>query len=85
MLGDEYIAQHVLQGYRDYLEQTSYKVYMSNLTKGIASALTGAEIATSWSDILNDLDSSVEPDTQTETEEEIKTRIISKLNRKGDT
>ena len=85
MLGDEYISQHVLQAYRDYLEQSSYKVYMSSLTKGIATALTGAEIETSWSDILNELDSSVETDTQTETEEEIKTRIISKLNRKGDT
>ena len=29
VLGDEYISQHVLQGYREYLEQTSYKVYMT--------------------------------------------------------
>ena len=80
MLGDEYIAQHVLQAYREYLEQTSYKVYMSNLTKGIATVLTGTEIETSWSDILNELDSSVEPEVQTETEEEIKTRLLAKLN-----
>ena len=85
MLGDDYFSQHVLQSYRDYLEQTSYKVYMSNLTKVVAQTLSGAEIATSWSDILNELDSSVAPDTQTETEEEIKTRIISKLNRKENT
>ena len=80
MLGDDYISQHVLQSYRDYLEQTSYKVYMSNMAKGIASALTGSEIGTSWSDILNELDSSVTPEKQTETEEEVKSRLLAKLN-----
>ena len=80
MLGDEYIAQHILQAYRDYLEQTSYKVYMSNISKGIAQMLTGAEIETSWSDILSDLDSSVTPEKQTESEEEIKSRLLAKLN-----
>ena len=80
MLGDEYISQHILQSYRDYLEQTSYKVYMSNMAKGIASALTGSEIGTSWSDILNELDSSVTPEKQTETEEEVKSRLLAKLN-----
>ena len=80
MLGDDYISQHVLQSYRDYLEQTSYKIYMSNIAKGIASALTGAEIETSWKDILDDLDGSVTPENQTETEEEIKSRLLAKLN-----
>ena len=80
MLGDEYISQHILQSYRDYLEQTSYKVYMSNMAKGIASILSGNEIETSWSDILNDLDGSVTPEKQTETEQEIKSRLLAKLN-----
>ena len=80
MLGDDYISQHILQSYRDYLEQTSYKVYMSNMAKGIASALTGAEIETSWKDIVDDLDNSVAPAQQTETEQEIKTRLLAKLN-----
>ena len=84
MLGDEYISQHVLQAYRDYLEQTSYKVYMSNMARGIASALTGSDIETSWSDILHDLDNSVRPEKQTETEEEVKSRILARLNRKED-
>ncbi len=84
MLGDDYISQHVMQAYRDYLEQTSYKVYMSNMAKGIATALTGHEIETSWSDILHDLDGSVTPENQTETEQEIKTRILAKLNGKED-
>ena len=57
---------------------------MSNMAKGIASALTGTEVETSWSDILNDLDSSVKPGVQTETEEEVKTRILAKLNGKED-
>ena len=80
MLGDEYISQHVLQSYRDYLEQTSYKVYMSNMAQGIASALSGHEITTSWKDILDDLDGSVTPAKQTETETEIKSRLLAKLN-----
>lgn len=80
MLGDEYISQHVLQSYRDYLEQTSYKVYMSNLAQGIASALTGHEIQTSWKDILDELDGSVTPEPKTETEHEIKSRLLAKLN-----
>ena len=80
MLGDEYISQHILQAYRDYLEQTSYKVYMSNMAKGIASALTGSEIETSWKDILDELDGSVVPEKQTETEQEIKSRLLAKLN-----
>jgi hypothetical protein len=84
VLGDEYISQHVLQAYRDYLEQTSYKVYMSNMARGIASALTGSDIETSWSDILHDLDNSVRPEKQTETEEEVKSRILARLNRKED-
>ena len=80
MLGDEYISQHILQSYRDHLEQTSYKMYMSNMAKGIASALTGAEIETSWSDIIRELDSSVTTEKQTETEYEIKSRLLAKLN-----
>ena len=57
---------------------------MSNMAKGIASALTGSDIETSWSDILHDLDNSVTPATQTETEAEVRTRILAKLNGKED-
>ena len=80
MLGDDYISQHVLQSYRDYLEQTSYKAYMSNMAKGIASALTGQEISMSWSDFLDELDNSSAPEEQTENEQEIKSRLLAKLN-----
>lgn len=80
MLGDEYISQHVMQGYREYLEQTSYKIYMSSMVRGIATAL-GGNIETSWNDILNELDESASyKKPQTESEEEIKTRLLSKLN-----
>ncbi len=81
MLGDGYIAQHVRQAYREYTEQTSYKVYMSSVGKIIAEALTGREIERSWKDILDELDGSVTPE-QTETEQEIKSRILAKLNGK---
>jgi hypothetical protein len=53
---------------------------MSNMAKGIASAFMGHEIETSWSDILHELDGSVTPEKQTETEEEIKSRLLEKLN-----
>ena len=80
-LGDDYISQHVVQAYREYLEQTSYKVYMSNITKEIASMLCGSPLETSWSDILHDLDDSVAYEKpQTENETEIKNRILKKLN-----
>ena len=83
VLGDEYISQHIIQGYREYLEQTSYKVYMSNTTKEIASMLSGTQLETSWSDILHDLDDSVSyKKPQTESESEIKNRILKKLNGK---
>ena len=84
VLGDDYIAQHILQGYKEYLEQTSYKVYMSNVAKGIASMISGAPIETSWADILNELNESVTPNQKTESESEIKNRILSKLNGKGE-
>ena len=80
MLGDDYISQHISQSYRDYLEQTSYKTYMSNMAKGIASALTGQEIPINWSDFLDKLDDSCAPEEQTETEQEIKSRLLAKLN-----
>ena len=87
VLGDEYISQHILQAYREHLEQTSYKVYMSNRANDIVSILSGRQLETSWADILHDLDESVSPaPKQTENEAEIKNRILNKLNgREGNT
>lgn len=82
MLGDEYISQHIQQSYREYIEQTSYKVYMSNTVKGIASMISGNANERSWADILRDLDGSTTPQKQTETEQEIKSRLLAKLNGK---
>ena len=80
MLGDDYISQHIQQSYREYVEQTSYKMYMSNMVKWITGALIGHEIESNWSDILNDLDNSTTPEKQTETEQEVKSRLLAKLN-----
>ena len=80
MLGDDYISQHIHQAYRDYVEQTSYKVYMSNLTAEIASVLYGSPVERRWSDILSEIDGSASPETQAETEQEIKSRLLAKLN-----
>ena len=80
MLGDDYIAQHIFQSYRDYIEQISYKAYMSNAVANIVSMISGQEIARKWTDILDELDGNTIPETQTETEQEIKSRLLSKLN-----
>ena len=81
VLGDEYISQHVLQAYREYLERTSYMTYMSNRAQEMVSIMSGTKLETSWSDILHDLDASVSHEKpQTENENEIKTRILNKLN-----
>ena len=80
MLGDDYISQHIQQGYREYVEQTSYKMYMSNMVKEITSAIAGVSIEKRWSDILDELDGTTTPETQTETEQEVKSRLLAKLN-----
>ena len=80
MLGDDYISQHISQSYRDYLEQTSYKAYMSNMAKGIVTILSGNEPKTRWVDVLNELEGNTAPEQQTETEQEIKSRLLAKLN-----
>ena len=80
MLGDDYISQHIHQGYREYVEQTSYKMYMSNIVKEIAYFVTGVGIETKWSDILDELDGNTAPEEQTETEQEVKSRLLAKLN-----
>jgi hypothetical protein len=80
VLGDDYISQHIQQGYREYVEQTSYKMYMSNMVKEIASFVTGNGYETKWSDILEELDGTTAPETKTETEEEVKSRLLAKLN-----
>ena len=83
VLGDEYISQHILQSYHDYLEQTSYKVYMSDMAKNIVSMLSGTEQETSWRDVLDDLDQGLKYEKpQTETEQEVKTRLLAKLKGK---
>ena len=82
MLGDGYISQHVRQSYRDYIEQTSYKAYMSNAVANIVSMISGQEIVRRWTDFLDELDGNATPAKQTETEQEIKSRLLSKLNGK---
>lgn len=79
MLGDEYIAQHVSQSYREYIERTSYRAYMSNGIANIISMISGQEVNHRWVDILDELDGSATPE-KTETEQEIKSRMLAKLN-----
>ena len=84
MLGDDYISQHIQQGYREYIEQTSYKVYMSNMVKDITTFVTGVTFEKRWSDILEELDGNTAPEPQTETEQDIKSRMLAKLNGRED-
>lgn len=53
---------------------------MSNITAEIAAALYGSNVERRWSDILDELDGTTSPETQTETEQEIKSRLVAKLN-----
>lgn len=55
---------------------------MSNLMRDITSMLSGQEIAKKWVDILEELDGSETPVKQTENEQEIKSRLLAKLNRR---
>ena len=55
-------------------------MYMSDMLQRIATAFTGAEIERRWCDILDELDGSTTPEKQTETEQEIKSRLLAKLN-----
>lgn len=53
---------------------------MSNKVANIVSLLSGQEIGTRWTDILEELDGNTTPETQTETEQEVKSRLLAKLN-----
>lgn len=53
---------------------------MSNAVANIVSMISGQEIAMRWTDILDELDGNATPETQTETEQEIKSRLLAKLN-----
>ena len=53
---------------------------MSNMTKEIATAVTGLEFENRWSDFIDELDGNTAPETQTETEEEVKSKLLAKLN-----
>lgn len=59
-------------------------MYMSNMVKNVVTLISGQEIETKWSDILDELNGTVTPEKQTETEQEIKTRLLSKLNERGE-
>lgn len=53
---------------------------MSNMAKCVVSMLSGNEPERSWVDILDELDGITTPEEQTETEQEVKTRLLAKLN-----
>ena len=78
MLGDDYISQHIQQSYREYVEQVSYKAYMSDMARNLVSVISGAEIPVRWADTLTEF--ATAPAKQTETEQQIKSRLIAKLN-----
>lgn len=79
MLGDDYISQHISQGYREYVEQVSYKAYMSDMARNLVSMIRGEEIPVRWVDTLPEF---AQAPKKTETEQQIKSRIMAKLNGK---
>lgn len=82
VLGDDYISQHVVQSYREYVEKTSYRIYMSSMFGELAGMIAGSPVERKWSDILADLDDTND-DRDQESEQQIRTRILSKLNGRG--
>ena len=84
-LGDEYISQHIQQGYYDYLKQTGYQIYMSNKVSEIVAALCQTEPHNGFKDILDELNDGLSYEQpQTKTEEEVKSKMLAKLHGKGD-
>lgn len=77
MLGDDYISQHIQQSYREHVEQLGYKAYMSDMARNLVSMISGAEIPR-WADTLAEFART--PAKQTETEQQIKSRLMAKLN-----
>ena len=55
-------------------------MYMSDMLKRITTAVSGVEIERRWIDILYELDGSTTPEEKTETEQEIKSRLLAELN-----
>ena len=53
---------------------------MSNMVRNIVSMLNGNEIESKWTDVLDELDGNAAPEIQAETEQEIKSRLLAKLN-----
>lgn len=79
MLGDGFIAQHISQAYREHMEQVGYKAYMSDMARNLVSMLSGNEIPVRWVDTLAEF---APAPKKTETEQQIKSRIMAKLNGK---
>lgn len=79
MLGDDYISQHISQAYREYVEQVGYKAYMSDMARHLVSMISGQEIPVRWADTLVEFAPAPQ---KTETEKQIKSRIMAKLNGK---
>jgi hypothetical protein len=54
-------------------------MYMSNMVTELLT-MNGYQVEQRWSDMYRELDDATTPETQTETEHEIKTRLLAKLN-----
>lgn len=79
MLGDDYIAQHIEQSYQEHLERVGYRAYMSDMARHLVSMISGQEIPVRWADTLVEF---APAPKKTETEQQIKSRIMAKLNGK---
>lgn len=82
MLGDDYISQHVRQAYREYVECLSYRSYMADAARNVEALLYGSDARPRWYDIIEAVDAPEQPEPPREEPEQVKNRLLAKINGK---
>lgn len=82
MLGDSYIAQHVRQAYREYAELTSYRSYVADVARNVEALLYGSDARPRWYSVIEEMGGTVEAELPREDPEQVKNRLLTKLNGK---
>lgn len=83
MLGDDYISQHVWQAYREYVELTSCRTYLTDTLRSVEALLYGSDARPRWYDIIEEMNGQTACEAPREgSAEEIKSQLMAKLNGK---
>lgn len=83
MLGDDYINQQIWQAYRDYVEMTSCRTYLTDTARSVEALLYRSDARPRWYDIIEAMDGTEQPEPpQEESAEEIMDRMMARINGK---